>query len=87
MDHIRNFAPRWAKAKPSTKTTMIQSLYEEIVVRVNELVSVRLMPEARFRGLAHALPQEFVVLPMRTRGARKTCGHWRARQESIARMP
>ena len=29
MDHIRNFASSWAKAKAATKATMVQSLYEE----------------------------------------------------------
>jgi hypothetical protein len=30
---IRNFAASWAKAKPPTRAAMIQSLYQEIVVR------------------------------------------------------
>ena len=40
---------------------MVQSLYEEIVVRGEEFVSVRLTPEAYAHGLALALPEEVVV--------------------------
>lgn len=47
---------------------MIQSLYEEIVVRGDEFVSVRLSPEAYAHGLALALPQEVVVTPLPSRG-------------------
>lgn len=35
--YIRNFASSWAKAKPPTKAMMVQSLYEEIVVRGRSL--------------------------------------------------
>ena len=68
INYIRNFASSSAKAKPPTRATMIQSLYEEIVVRGAEFVSVRLSPEASAHGLAPALPQEVVVAPMPTRG-------------------
>jgi hypothetical protein len=51
---------------------MIQSLYEEIVVRSEEFVSVRLTPEAYARGLAVALPQEVVVPAPPSRGG---CPH------------
>jgi DNA invertase Pin-like site-specific DNA recombinase len=68
MEYIRNFASSWAKAKPPTKATMIQALYEEIVVKGPEFVSVRLTPQAYAHGLALALPQEVLVPPMRTRG-------------------
>ena len=47
---------------------MIHSLYEEIVVRGAEFVSVRLSPEAYAHGLALALPQEVVVAPLPSRG-------------------
>jgi hypothetical protein len=47
---------------------MVHSLYEEIVVRGSDFVSVRLTPEAYAHGLAAALPQEVLVPPMRTRG-------------------
>ena len=40
---------------------MIQWLYDEIVVRGEEFVSVRLTPEAYARGLALALPQDVLV--------------------------
>jgi hypothetical protein len=68
IDYIRNFATSWSKAKPPTKATMVQSLYEEIVVRGSDFVSVRLTPEAYAHGLALALPQEVLVPPTRTRG-------------------
>jgi hypothetical protein len=68
INYIRNFASSWAKAMPSTRATMIQSLYEEIVVRGAEVVSVRLSPEAYARDLALALPQEVVVAPLPSRG-------------------
>jgi hypothetical protein len=32
VEYIRNFAARWAKAKPPMRAAMIQSLYQEIVV-------------------------------------------------------
>jgi hypothetical protein len=79
--------PKWlnrAKAKPPTKAMMVQSLYEEIVVRGAEFVSVRLTPEAYVHGLALALPQEVLVPAMRTKGRPRKCGHWRARQELSA---
>jgi hypothetical protein len=47
---------------------MVQSLYEEIVVRGAEFVSVRLTPEAYAHGLALVLPQEVLVPAMRTKG-------------------
>jgi hypothetical protein len=84
IDYIRNFASSWAKAKPPTKAMMVQSLYEEIVVRGAEFVSVRLTPEAYVHGLALALPQEVLVPAMRTKGRPRKCGHWRARQELSA---
>jgi hypothetical protein len=68
MDYIRNFASSWAKAKPPTKATMIQSLCEEIIVGGAKFASVRLTPEAYAHGLALALPQEVLVPPIRTRG-------------------
>jgi hypothetical protein len=50
-----------AKANPSTRATMIWSIYQEIVVRGAEFASVRLTPEAYAHGLAVALPQEVLV--------------------------
>ena len=47
---------------------MVQSLYEEIVVRGSQFVSVRLTPDAYAHGLALALPQEVVVRVMPTGG-------------------
>ena len=68
VDYIRHFASSWARAKPATKATLVQSLYEEIVVRGAEFVSVRLTPEAYAHGRALALPQEVVVPAVPTRG-------------------
>ena len=52
---------RAGQGRPATKATMVQTLYEEIVVRGSEFVSVRLTPEAYAHGLALALPEEVVV--------------------------
>ena len=68
VEYIRTFAASWAKAKPPTRATMIQSVYEEIVVRGEEFVSVRLTPEAYAHGLAFALPAEVVVPALPTWG-------------------
>ncbi len=68
VEYIRTFAASWAKAKPPTRATMIQSVYEEIVVRGEEFVSVRLTPEAYAHGLALALPAEVVVRALPTWG-------------------
>jgi hypothetical protein len=68
VEYIRTFAASWAKAKPPTRATMIQSVYEEIVVRGEEFVSVRLTPEASAHGLALALPAEVVVPALPTWG-------------------
>lgn len=88
-EYIRTFAASWAKAKPPTRATMIQSVNEEIVVRGEEFVSVRLTPEAYAHGLALALPAG-VVVPLFRRGADRGADqiwHWRARQELSAQMP
>ena len=63
IDCIRNLAVSWAKAKPPTRATMIQSPYEEIVVRGEESLRVRLSPEAHAHGLALALPQVVMARP------------------------
>jgi hypothetical protein len=68
VEYIRTFAASWAKAKPPTRATMIQSVYEEIVVRGEEFVSIRLTPEAYAHGLALALPAEVVVPALPTWG-------------------
>ncbi len=38
IEYIRNLAASWAKAKPPTRATMIQSVYKEVVVRGEEFV-------------------------------------------------
>jgi hypothetical protein len=68
MDYIRNFAASWAKAQPGTRSTLIQSVYAEIIVRGEEFVSVRLTPEAYAHGLAVALPEEVEVPVLPSRG-------------------
>jgi DNA invertase Pin-like site-specific DNA recombinase len=68
LDYIRNFAAAWAKAKPPTRATMMQAVYESVTVRGEEFVSVRLTDEAYAHGLAFALPQEVRMAPPRARG-------------------
>jgi hypothetical protein len=67
VEYIRTFAASWAKPKPPTRATIIQSVYEEIVVRGEEFVSVRLTPEAYAHDLALA-PAEVVVPALPTWG-------------------
>jgi hypothetical protein len=73
VEHIRNFAASWAKAKPPTKAMMIQSIFEEIVVRRAGFVSVWLTPEATAHGLALALPEQ-VVVPTLPTWSNARCG-------------
>ena len=59
MEFIRSFASSSALAKPATRATVVQSRYEEVVVRGSDVVGVRLTPEAtravwRFSGSRHA---------------------------------
>jgi hypothetical protein len=68
IEYIRNLAASWAKAKPPTRATLIQSVYEEVVVRGEAFVKVRLTPEAYAHGLARALPEEVVVSALPTWG-------------------
>ena len=68
LDYIRNFAAAWSRAKPTTRATMMQSIYESVTVRGDQFVSVRLTDEAYAHGLAVALPQEVQVPPMPGRG-------------------
>ena len=68
MASIRNFASCWTKAKPATKATMVQSPYEDLVVRGSEFVSVRLTPEAYAHGLALALSQRVLADGRRREG-------------------
>ena len=68
LDYIRNFAAAWSRAKPTTRATMMQSIYESVTVRGDQFVRVRLTEEAYANGLAVALPQEVQVPPMPGRG-------------------
>ena len=63
LDYIRNFAAAWAKAKPPTRATMLQAVYQSVTVRGDEFVSVRLTDDAYAHGFAVALPQEVRVAP------------------------
>ncbi len=87
IERIQNFAVSWAKAKPPTRAALIQSVYEEVVVRGEEFVTVRLTPEAYAHGLALALPREVVVPALPTWGdlGADQIWHWRARQDSNLR--
>jgi hypothetical protein len=85
LDYIRNFASSWAMAKPPTRATMIQSLYEEIVVRGSEFVSVRLTPEAYAHGLALACRTRSRCPRCRRGGDLEKMGI-RARQDLSVRM-
>jgi hypothetical protein len=86
IDYVRDFASSWEKAKAATRATIIQSLYEEIVVRGEEFVSVRLTPEAYAHGLATALPQEVAVPAPQSRGPPRKIWRWRGRQVLDARL-
>lgn len=68
LDYVRNFAAAWAKAKPPTRATMMQAVYESVTVRGEEFVSVRLTDEAYAHGFAVALPQEVRIAPPLARG-------------------
>ena len=74
LDYIRNFAATWAKAQPPTRTSLIQSVYSELLVRGGEFVSVRLTPEAYANGLAMALPEEVEVPAPPTWGGLRIAG-------------
>ncbi len=68
LEYIRNFAAAWAKAKPPTRATMLQSVYQSVTVQGNQFVSVRLTDDAYAHGFAIALPQEVRVVPPPGRG-------------------
>ncbi len=68
VEYIRNFAAAWAKAKPPTRATLVQAVYEGVTVRGEEFVSVRLTAEAYAHGLALALPEEVFVPAIPARG-------------------
>jgi hypothetical protein len=63
-----------------------QSVYEEVVVRGEEFVRVRLTPEAYAHGLALALPAEVVVPALPTwGGARRGSNMASARPTGVER--
>jgi hypothetical protein len=68
IDYIRQFAATWAKAKPASRAVLVQSVYEEIVVRGAEFVRVRLTQDAYAHGFALALPEQVSVPMLPSRG-------------------
>lgn len=64
----RAAASAWAKAKPPTRATLVQAVYEGVTVRGEEFVSVRLTAEAYAHALALALPEEVSVPAIPSRG-------------------
>ena len=86
VDYIRKFAATWAKAKPASRAALVQSVYEEIVVRGEEFVKVRLTQDAYAHGFALALPAQVSDLLLPGRGRPRNIFQWRARQESDVGM-
>ena len=68
VDYIRKFAATWAKAKPASRAALVQSVYEEIVVRGEEFVRVRLTQDAYAHGFALALAAQVSVPLLPGRG-------------------
>ena len=68
VDYIRQFAATWAKAKLASRAALVQSVYEEIVVRGEEFVKVRLTQDAYAHGFALALPAQVSVPLLPGRG-------------------
>ena len=68
VDYIRQFAATWAKAKPASRAALVQSVYEEIVVRGEQFVKVRLTQDAYAHGFALALPAQVSVPLLPGRG-------------------
>jgi hypothetical protein len=54
---LRALPKTWAEATPAGRADLLHSIYERIVVRGADFVSVRLTPEAYALGLALALPE------------------------------
>ena len=73
VDYIRKFAATWAKAKPASRAALVQSVYEEIVVRGEEFVKVRLTEDAYAHGFALALPAQVSVPLLPGRGRPQKC--------------
>jgi hypothetical protein len=63
---IDSFSP--SKAKPASRAVLVQSVYEEIVVRGAEFVRVRLTRDAYAHGFALALPEQVSVPVLPSRG-------------------
>jgi hypothetical protein len=80
-DYIRMFAATWATAKPASRVALVQPVYEEIVVRGEEFVKVRLTQGAYAHGFALALAAQVSVPMLPGRGRPR-----RARQDSDGRM-
>ena len=54
---LRALPKTWAEATPAGRAGLLHSIYERMVVRGADFVSVRLTPEAYSMGLALALPE------------------------------
>jgi hypothetical protein len=54
---LRALPKTWAEATPAGRADLLHSIYERIVVRGADFMSVRLTPEAYALGLALALPE------------------------------
>ncbi|HEX5148416.1 MAG TPA: hypothetical protein VFW02_04995, partial [Candidatus Limnocylindrales bacterium] len=82
VEYVRNVAASWAKAKPPTRAAMIQSLYQEIVVRGEEFVSVRLTPRLMPTGSRSPLTRRSWFPASRPGAAHGAVQiwRWRARQ-------
>jgi len=53
----------WKHATPQGQAELLNSIYERIVVRGEEILRVRLTPDAYAQGLATALPQDVELAP------------------------
>ncbi len=57
-ERLRALPETWAMATPDGRAELLNAIYERIVVRGSEFVSVRLTPDAYAIGLALALPDQ-----------------------------
>jgi hypothetical protein len=60
---LHSIPETWKHATPQGRAELLNSIYERIVVRGEEIVRVRLTPDAYAQGLAKALPEEVALAP------------------------
>ena len=60
---LHSIAETWKHATPQGQAELLNSIYERIVVRGDEIVRVRLTADAYAQGLAQALPEEVALAP------------------------